>query len=84
MLLSHRPEGLYIEENSEMMSTYHVSEAYLIAQEEARVAELMAKNEVDMPQQTEEGPRDPIDALNDDEREYDETMEDTPSVDQGF
>lgn len=30
------------------------------------------------------GPRDPIDALNDDEREYDENFEDTPEVDQGY
>ena len=29
-------------------------------------------------------PRDPIDALNDDDREYDESQEDTPSVDQGY
>ena len=28
--------------------------------------------------------RDPIDAMNDDEREYDETMEDVPEVDQGY
>ena len=67
-----------------MLSEYHVSEQYLIAQEEARVAELKARTQEGMIVAAEEGPRDPIDALNDDEREYDETMEDTPSVDQGF
>jgi hypothetical protein len=30
------------------------------------------------------GLRDPIDALNDDDREYDISQEDTPSVDQGY
>ena len=67
-----------------MMDAYHVSEYHLIAEEEERVAELQAKSEMDIPMQAEEDPRDPIDALNDDEREYDETLEDTPSVDQGF
>ena len=67
-----------------MMSEYHIAEQFLIAQEEERVAELKAKTQEGMIVVAEEGPRDPIDALNDDEREYDETMEDTPSVDQGF
>ena len=79
-----------------MMSSYEVSEEYLIEQEELRVAELKAKNQIGETSPAEEVPmdpveiedpsdaRDPIDALNDDEREYDETMEDTPSIDQGF
>lgn len=84
MSLSGRPEGLYIEANEEMISDYHLVEYHLIEQEEARVAALKEKTNLDTPVMMEEGPRDPIDALNDDEREYDETMEDTPSVDQGF
>ena len=79
-----RPEGLYVEANEEMISDFELVEMHLIEQEEARVAELEEKSNLGTTVMAEEAPRDPIDALNDDEREYDETMEDTPSVDQGF
>ena len=84
-----RPEGCTIEESSEMISDFDLVEEKLAELEDERVrkAEESGWTQTGWRGQAEEGsegPRDPIDALNDDEREYDETLEDTPEVDQGY
>lgn len=95
----YRPEGCTIEENSEMILPYDLVEDHLEEKEILRVREaeeasgwtqteyLPVSQANSLSQEEEEGtnvPRDPIDALNDDDREYDETFEDTPEVDQGY
>lgn len=86
-LSARRPEGLLIEENSEMIDDWDLVEEYLVQQEIERMEKAetaQATTEVQAPWEDGGTPRDPIDALNDDEREYDESFEDTPEVDQGY
>lgn len=70
-----------------MIDDWDLVEQHLAEEERTRIDRAEAAMDVseDVVFDTELGmPRDPIDALNDDEREYDESFEDTPEVDQGY
>jgi len=86
--LSITRDGLFIEENQDLVSEYDLVEAWWAEQEQQRVARKVLASadpgSQEAPGDEQEAPRDPIDALNDDDREYDESQEDTPSVDQGY
>ena len=85
----YRPEGLAIQANSELPTEEDLVAHYLEQQQLEKERKYEAGVEAMVsPTAGEDSdvymPRDPIDALNDDEREYDESLEDTPEIDQGF
>lgn len=77
---------MLIERNQDIISDWDLVEAFHVEEERQRVATAVAAmDESDEGViKDDDGPRDPIVALNDDEREYDENFEDTPEVDQGY